>query len=383
MEKIENIAKFVTKNEEFFRARIRQNDSKHVFINDWKFTISAGSPGIIMEKHLEIIINPSDIERFMTDVEEIISKSRLKDYQDMVKLFLKFKASHTYGIIQEELKRDPFMIKEFDRSNLLHLFQNYLISEEIENHDYENFLTVGNIKIYFPIKEIWNKFIVQFYTYNQIEEFRDPVYGRFIRESIKIINVDDKLMINFVIPLSSIENQIENYRETIDNLVFQTFPNYSHEINNDYELLITTNFECREHKKFEVVNIKKWDQIYSQLNHNYYQLLRDFLTIFMPVYNYRYTSSNHDYVNKKIRKLLEIVNIPYKIDYDADDSIVLRFEKPDGLKIDLGIRGLNHMNLPFKCTVRVNRINDFWLDSQIYPNGNKYMDFTFTSNHTN
>lgn len=376
----EIIAKFITKNNEFFRAKIRQIDSKHVFINDYKFTISSGE---VIGKYLEIIIEPSDIEYFLFNIEEIISKARLKDYQDMVKLFLKFKESYAYESIQEELKRDPFMIKEFDQLNLLHLFQNKLNLLDIENHEHQDFLTIGNINIHFPIKDLWNKFIIKFYTSNQNDRFRNSIYGQFMDNSIYLINVNNKLMVNFIIPLSSIENEIENYRETIDNLVFQSFPNYSHELTDNYELLTTTNFDCREHIRFEMINIKKWDSIYSKLTNNYCHLLRDFLTIFMPIYYYRYTSSDHEYINKKIRKILDITDIPYKIIYNEVDHIVIIFKKSSGLKIKLGIKNLNPDNKPFKCSIYANRINEFCLDSTINPKGDKYIDFTFSSNHTN
>lgn len=396
---MEIISQFIARNKEFFRARIHQKDSKHVFINDWKFIISAGAD---IEKHLEIIIKPSDIERLMTDIEEIISEPRLKYYQEMVKLFLKFEDSYAYVSIQEELERDPFMIKDFDQLVLLHSFKNDLTLDGINNEDNYNFLTVGDINIHFPNKETWNKFIVQFCTsYKNSEfidpvygvfikestsykdsEFIDPIYGLFIKESISLINVDDKLMINVIIPLSSIDNEIENYRETINNLVFQSFPNYSHEVTNDYELYTSNRFVCRNHQIFEMKNIKKWDSIYSKLSDKYCNLLHEFLMNFLPFQHFRYISSNYEYIHKKIRRISEIIDTPYKIKYDSNDHIVIRF-KSNGIKINLAFKGLNYKNLPFKCSMYVDRLDNFKLESTIRPGGERRINFTFTSDHLN
>lgn len=374
------VAKFIAKNKEFFRARIHQKDSKHVFINDWKFTISAGAN---IEKHLEIIIKPSDLERFMTDVEEIISEPRLKNYQEMVKLFLNFKESHAYGFIQEELKRDPFMIKDFDQLVLLHLFQDKLTSEGINNEDNYNFLTVGDINIHFPIKDVWNKFIIQFCTSYKNSGFMDPIYGLFIRESISLINIDDELMINIIIPLSSIENEIENYRETLDKLLFQSYTSYSHELTNDYELYTTSKFVCRDHQVFEMEDVKKWDSVYSLLSDKYCNLLHEFLMNFLPFQHFRYISSNYEYIHKKIRRISEIIETPYKLKQDSNDYIVIRFKCSNGIKINLAFKGLNYKNSPFKCSMYVDGLDNFELESTIRPGGERRINFTFTSDHLN
>lgn len=199
--------------------------------------------------------------------------------------------------------------------------------------------------------------------------------------SIDLIIIDGSLKINFTLPISSIDNDKENYREIFEQLHYKSSKK-SYEVSREFKTFTKVMFKGLYHEIFdiEVSKLRNLNQISSLLNQNYVELLNEFLRFISPIYNHKFTAYDYKEIINFVENVIGNLDVRYVL---FENNIVskISIKSSMDINIQLEVYSLNVFNNKYDIRIMVGNKHDFRIDLEIQINGKNELHFNFTSYH--